>query len=315
MHGTFICGNVGPMAESTPESWQTLFLAGAAAFVLYQMIRGWQLGVVRVVAKILAVVAAYVCAWIGGPKIAPILRPLSMPDPVLVALGGALIGILVFVILSLASAVLFKKTSDQSVGLVRFGYGATGALAGMCVGVFLVWLGMLGIKLLGTLAAPGATAHARTEVVQVSDRGIPVPAPQEPGAVVRGLAQMKRSLEQGPAGAVMEQIDPIPGTVYTTIGKVGQMTASQESAKRFAEYPGVAPLMTHPKMLALRDDPEIARAALSNNFLALMRNPRVVSLANDPEIIGLLQKLEFQKALDYAVSTPDNRPVPQRNKL
>src|SRR5687767_556823 len=114
------------MGETTSESWQMLFLAGAAAFILYQMIRGWQLGVVRVVAKILAVVAAYACAWIGGPKLVPVLRPLSMPDPVLMALGGAIIGILVFVVISLASAVLFKKTADQSVGMVRFGYGATG---------------------------------------------------------------------------------------------------------------------------------------------------------------------------------------------
>jgi hypothetical protein len=277
-----------------------LFLAGAAAFVLYRMFRGWQLGIVRVVAKILAVVAAYICAWIGGPKLVPGLRSLSFPDPVLMALGGALIGVLVFTVISLASAVLFKKTADQSVGVVRFGYGATGAMAGMFVGIFLVWVGVLGVKVLGTLAAPGVTASG---------------AQREAGAVVRGLTQMKLSLEDGPAGAVMEQIDPIPGTVYSTIGKIGLMSSSQESAKRFVEFPGVAPLFEHPKMLALRDDPEIAREALARNYLALMRNPRVVAAANDPEIVALLQKLEFQKALDYAVTTPDNRPDPRRNKF
>ncbi len=302
------------MAESTFDSWQMLFLGGAAAFILYQMVRGWQMGVVRVVIKVLAVVVAYACAYLGGPKLAPALRPLGFPDPLLMAIGGALIGIVVFVAISLASAVLFKKTSDQSVGVVRFGYGAAGAFAGMLVGIFLVWVAMLGIRVLGTLTEQGTSATRAGGNVEIRPRGS-ASSSRQPGAVARGLTQMKHSLEHGPAGAVIEQMDPIPGTVYSTIEQIGTVVSDAHTTKRFVDFPGVAPLITHPKMIALRDDPEIARAALDRDFLSLMRNPRVVSMTNDPEIMELVRQLEFQKALDYAVSSPDNRPAPRREEL
>jgi len=286
------------MADPTSESWQIFFFGGAAAFVLYQMVRGWQLGIVRVVAKILAVVAAYVCAWMAAPHLVPILQPVGLPDPVLMGVGGVLVGVLVFVVISLTSAVLFKKTSDQSVGVVRFGYGAAGSVMGMLIGIFFVWLAVLGVRVFGTLVGQGNSGQTG-----------------ESGAVARGFAQMKESLEQGPAGAVMEQVDPIPGSFYSTIAKIGQMTSKPESAQRFIDFPGIAPLAAHSKILALRDDPEIARDALAGNYFALIRNPHVISVANDPEIFELLKKVEFQKALDYAVATPDNRPVPSRNDL
>lgn len=301
------------MAASNSESWQMLILAGMLVFILYQMLRGWQLGVVRVMAKILAVVVAYASAWVSGPKLFPVLRPLGLPDPVLMALGGVIVGLLVFIVLSLTSALLFKKTADQSVGIVRLSYGAGGAFLGMLIGGFLVWIAVLGVRLLGTLAAPGTTAsHGVGDGPAASASGRSL---SQPSSVAFSLTQIKQSLERGPAGAVMEQIDPIPSTIYTTIEKIGLMVSDEQRAQRFMQFSGVAPLIEHPKMLALRDDPTIARDAFARNYLALIRNPKVISLANDPEIRELLQKLEFQKALDYAVSTPDNRPVPHREAL
>lgn len=298
------------MAASNSESWQMLILAGMLVFILYQMLRGWQLGVVRVVAKILAVVVAYASAWVSGPKLFPVLRPLGLPDPVLMALGGVIVGLLVFIVLLLISALLFKKTADQSVGIVRLSYGAGGAFLGMLIGGFLVWVAVLGVRLLGTLAAPGTTAsHGAGDGPAASASGRSL---SQPNSIAFSLTQIKQSLERGPAGAVMEQIDPIPGTIYTTIEKIGLMVADEQRIQRFMQFSGVAPLIEHPKMLALRDDPAIARDAFARNYLALIRNPKLISLANDPEIRELLQKLDFQKALDYAVSTPDNRPVPHR---
>jgi hypothetical protein len=124
----------------------------------------------------------------------------------------------------------------------------------------------------------------------------------QPEPWVRSLAEMKHSLEQGAAGAVVQQVDPVPQTIYSTISKVGAMASNTQSVERFITFPGVRPLAEHPKVLALQRDPQIARDVMARNYLGLLRNPAIVQVANDPEVLALIRKLEFQKALDHALA-------------
>jgi len=121
---------------------------------------------------------------------------------------------------------------------------------------------------------------------------------------VRGLAQMKHSLEQGAAGAVVEQVDPIPGTLYTLLTRLGRMISSEQSIDRFLAYPGVKTLTEHPKIAALQTDPQIARDLLAQNYFGLVRNERIMRAARDTEIAALMAKFEFEKALDFALQKP-----------
>jgi hypothetical protein len=50
------------------------------------------------------------------------------------------------------------------------------------------------------------------------------------------------------------------------------------------------------------------RAAQKGDYAALLRNPRLVRAMDDPEIARLLQRLDFAKALDYALA---QRPGPR----
>jgi uncharacterized membrane protein required for colicin V production len=131
------------------DSWPLVLLAVGAIIVLLQAWRGWRLGIVRQVISLLAIVLAYAAAFLGGRHLVPFLRPIGLPDQLLGIAGGALLGTFVFLGVSLLGAVLFKKTSDQSIGLIRFGYGASGALVGGLFGVFLVWVAILGIRCSG----------------------------------------------------------------------------------------------------------------------------------------------------------------------
>jgi hypothetical protein len=133
----------------------------------------------------------------------------------------------------------------------------------------------------------------------------PTPSPTPAGAMIRGLAHMKQSLEQGTAGAMVQQVDPIPGTLYSILHKLGMMVSDEKSVDRFLNYPGVKPLLAHPKIAALQTDPDITRDILNRNYLALLRNPRIVTAANDTEIGELMRKFEFEKALDYALRRPE----------
>jgi hypothetical protein len=115
---------------------------------------------------------------------------------------------------------------------------------------------------------------------------------------------IKHSLEQGTAGAMVEQVDPIPGTLYSLLTRLGRMLSSEQSIDRFLAFPGVKTLTQHPKIAALQSDPDIARDLVSQNYFALIRNERIIRAANDAEIAQLMTQFEFEKALDYALQKP-----------
>ena len=70
---------------------------------------------------------------------------------------------------------------------------------------------------------------------------------------------------------------------------------------KFLRYPGAVELSRHPRIVALRDDPEIAEEIAKGKYLALLSNQSVVDAANDPELGGMLKRFELEKAIDYAL--------------
>ena len=290
------------MSKGT-DSWQICFFAVAAALVCLKAWHGWRLGVVRQSVGVIGLACAYGMAVYGGRLLVPVLKPLGIPDGLLGIVGGALLGLLVYLGFAMTGAILFKKTSHQSLGIIRVGYGAAGAVLGALMGVFAVWIGVVGIKLLGTVAR-SQIEGARHPVSMVRGKLTPAPIPQQPGAIVRSLAHIKESIEQGRAGALVDHVDPIPGTLYSLLSRVGQMISNEQSIDRFLAYPGVKKLTEHPKIAALQNDPDIARDLIAQNYFALVRNERIIRAANDHEIAELMAKFEFEKALDYALTKP-----------
>ncbi len=285
-----------------PDSWQISFFAVAAIIIALKAWHGWRLGVMRQAIGLLALVCAYVCAIFCGHILAPVLFIAGVPSRLSGIAGGAILGLLVYGTLSIVGAILFKKTSQQTVGVVRLGYGIAGAAIGGLMGLFVVWIAILGIRVLGTVAKTQIDA-ARQPAAAVQGKRAPKPV-AKPSSLVRGLAHIKESLEQGATGAVVEHVDPIPGTLYSLITKVGQMISNEQSIDRFLAYPGVKTLTEHPKIAALHSDPEIAKNLIAQNYFALVRNERIIHAANDREIGELMVKFEFEKALDHALAKP-----------
>ena len=289
--------------QNGPDPLLICFFAAAALVVALKTWRGWRLGVVRQSADLVGLVCAYFCAVFGGRVLAPVLFLLGVPSGVSGIAGGALLGLLVYFTCTIVAGILFKKTSQQTVGVIRLGYGAAGAVLGGMMGLFVVWIAVLGIRLLGTVAKSQLESAKRPRVA-VHGKPAPKPMAHPPGPLVRGLAHIKESLELGAAGAVVEHVDPIPGTLYTLLTKVGEMISNEQSIDRFLAYPGVKMLTQHPKIAALQSDPEIAKQLVSQNYFALVRNEHIIRAANDREIGELMAKFEFEKALDYALSKP-----------
>lgn len=276
------------------ESDSALFVIVAVGIVILTTFRGWRLGIVRQALSIVSLGVAYIAGLLFGEYLIPVLRSLGYPDRILSIIGAAFIVMVVYLSLGLLSTVLFKRTSQQSVGLVKFGFGAGGALLGAVFGVFIVFVVAIVVRLAGSLV----------EAELRPNSSVP---PANPMAV--RLAGMKRSIEQSPVAPIIEKVDPVPDAVYSILGKISRLTASASSMEKMAAEPDVRRLSAHPKIAALRDDPDIQHALRNGQLLSLLRHPKLVEAANDPELMKQLAAFDLQKALDRAVPPTQKTPA------
>jgi hypothetical protein len=123
---------------------------------------------------------------------------------------------------------------------------------------------------------------------------------EESAPLLTSLARLKNSLEMGVIGDAVKRTDVVPGQTYNTLGKIGQVVSNQESAERFLSFPGARELSHHPKIVALRDDPEISEIIAQGRIVDLLQNEKIINAANDPTLVQELKKFDLQKALDYA---------------
>ena len=93
----------------------------------------------------------------------------------------------------------------------------------------------------------------------------------------------------------------MPATTYQSLGKLGAVVSDPRSAARFLSYPGAERLTRNPRILALRNDPEIAALVQQQRFLELLQNSKLINALNDPQFATEVSGFDFPKALDYAL--------------
>jgi len=302
--------SASPSVAGSPL-WQVVFISFAVILILFEVLRGWRLGLMRQITRLIALGAAYGAALLGGSLLVPVARSfLKMPDPVLSILCGVILAFAAYALVSGVGAILFKRTTQQESGLVRFIYGFAGAIVGSFFGLFLLWLTVASVRAIGALAegqaasragaaahgAQDATSHAlgvRRRFLSESDDGTP--------ALATSLARLKNSLELGVFGSVLKNTDPISHRTYETLEKAGSVLSSPERTQKFLTFPGARELAEHPKVVALRSDPVIADLIAQGRFMDLLQNPRVIEAVNDPVLAARIKKFDIQGAFDYAL--------------
>ena len=272
---------------SAPSSgWQIVFISFTAVLIFFEMVRGWRRGVVRQLVRLLALIAAYASGLFGGRVLLPVLRPLiHLPDFIISALAGLLLGIVVYALINTLGAILFKRTAQQPAGMIRFLYGFSGGVLGVFFGLFAVWLVVVAIRSLGAIAG----AESKAEI-----------AHRPP--VLDSLDRLKRSIEHGPLGEAVKTVDVVPSRTYQTLGKLGDVVSNPSSAERFLHYPGARELTENPRLVALRNDPEIIELIEQGRYLDLLQNPKLIKALNDPSLLAQVKSFDFERALDYALA-------------
>jgi hypothetical protein len=227
----------------------------------------------------------------------------KMPDALLSIVAGALFGLIVYAIISGIGSALFRRTSQHDSLIVRILYGAGGAVLGAFFGLFLVWLMIVAVRSIGSVANAEVREQANdTTVLHAVDvrRRFLGEASEDEAPLTTSLARLKNSLEMGVIGDAVKKVDFVPQKTYDFIERVGAIAANPQYAERFLEYPGAKELSEHPKIIALRSDQEISQMATQGRLLELVQDPRIIDAANDPDLRARLKKFDINAALNYA---------------
>jgi membrane protein required for colicin V production len=292
----FLSAIQNPQSEIAGSAvWQTVFLSFAVVLVLFEIIRGWRLGIMRQLMRVAAVVAAYAVAYFGGDLLVPLLRSsLKMPDIVISALAGVILAVIVYAIIASLGTILFKRTAQQSTGAVRLVYGLSGALIGICFGAFFLWLLLVGIR------SAGSIADAQVQAQASQPRAAPPEPNLGPDSLMRLVARLKNSVELGTVGDVVRRTEAMPTGGLQTLSEMGTVLANPETARKFLNSPGARELSEHPKIVALRNDPEIMEMIAQGRLFELLRDPRIVDAVNDPTLAERVKQFDLKKALEHA---------------
>ncbi len=232
-----------------------------------------------------------------------------MPDALLSILAGSVLALMVYVIINGLGAIWFKRTRQHDSFLVRFLYGSAGAVLGFFFGAFLIWLLVVGVRSVGAVAdarvrgQEDVSALPQPRALHVVDvrRRLFSESSGELPPLMTSLARLKNSLEMGVIGDAVKKTDMIPAKTYEALGKVGEVVSSPKKAERFLSYPGARNLTGHPKITALRNDPEISQMIAQGRLFELLQNEKIRDVLNDPTIIKQIKNFDLQRALDYAL--------------
>src|SRR5437870_3824028 len=146
--------NPQPATMAAP-GWQFAFVSLAIVVLLLEIIHGWRLGLIRQLVRVIAIVVAYSCAFFAARATVPLMHSFfKLPDPILALLGGAILAAILFAAINLIGAFLFKKTAQQESRFIRLIWGSTGAFLGILLGLFTIWLGFAGVRMVGSVADP-----------------------------------------------------------------------------------------------------------------------------------------------------------------
>lgn len=290
--------------ELSADNLKTAYYGASVLFIVALGWSGWRQGVLRQLMTLAAIACAYAVAWYGASSAAPVFAFLKYPPQITTIIGGTAVGCATFLGLHGLRRWLFKRTAQQKNPKVRLSYGILGAILGVVFGslVFLLTTGLV--------RAVSTVAKSRLEDIENEKHfAVPLP-PEDPGPLVRNFAKLGTALDEGKSGEFLQRYDNVPAThVFAMLAKVGIMVSRADAVDRFLSYPGVEKLVSHPKLIAVKNDPEVAELLNNHSFVKLLRHEKVLALATDGEFNTLMKQMKFEQALDFALK-PATAAVP-----
>ncbi len=270
--------------------------ACAAFWLLGCTWNGWRRGLVREAVSLVALAAAVAAGFWLGPLIGPAIPEFGFPRFLKPVFGGVLVGTLLYGTIAMVSSIVFRKTDDQGIGMVRTLFGLSGALLGMLSGLGILALCMLGVRLMGSFA----DGLHKGAVAKAPRKDLPVPSPPE----LNPLATLKRLVDASPAAEWMARVDPVSPPMYARLSRAGQVLANAAARDKLFADPALGAVAKNPRLLAIKEDPLLQEALRSAELWTLLRSPKVQAAAADTQLVTALRALDLDAALARALNAP-----------
>jgi len=269
------------------EYWRGVFFALAAGWILLSILRGWIQGILRQLLVPLAILGASLAVILLIPAVSSFFSEHArLSGPISTIVLGAGIWFSVYNLLVFAGGIIFKRTRDQDLALLRLFFGVGGAVTAVVYALLQIWIFVIAIRVLGRVAEDQIAIQSSRNTVS--------------GGWVVGLARLKNSLELAPGKAILDQLDPIPPKVYLHLAQWSQLLASPRAMARLLDFPAFRGVWENPKVRQLQADPELLEAVRRGDFMAVISNPKVIALWTDPDIRALMSGDQIQAACGYA---------------
>jgi hypothetical protein len=286
-----------------PLEWRLLAWSGVDVFwficlgmVAYRVWRGWRVGFARESAALIGLLAGWIIGLTQGPAMFARLWPgARLPAFILVPLASMILGLVVYVIAILVGRALFKRACDHPIGPTRLFLGVGGAVVGVFVGLFGVWILIVIVRLFGSaIEAPRETdrhrappsAGRRTEVAE-SDESV--------------IVRIQHSVESGLVGDLVRFTDPFPQETYSDLHKVVVIAQDPVLQQKLLDAPSLHDLSMDPKVVALRQDPAAMEALQRHDYLSLLSNRHFLAVINDPRLSQRFEKIDVTRVLNETV--------------
>jgi Colicin V production protein len=267
--------------QGSPQ-WQTALFILAGGYLLWSAVRGWRQGLMRQVMGIFALFAAGFLVLQFTDRLQDLLRS-HVPALILIPVSAVLIWIVSFNSIVLIGQLLFRPTRDCQSSFSQLVSGFGGAAIGAGCGLLLVFCVLIGVKIMGRIAAN------QVEIQQVKNENC--------GVFIRNLAKLKNSVELGYAGRVIEWMDPIPKRFYQELDQYSRLIADPEALST-----SLRRIWVDPQIIEIERDPEIVSDLQRGDILAVCTNRKVAALLNDPQ----LPRVFAQGDLDAASRSSSN---------
>ena len=290
------------MSFVPPEDIPAWIPVCAVFWLLASTWKGWSRGLIRQAVSLAALMGAVAAGFYIGPILAPALPAIGFPRFLRPLVAGSLVAFLIWGTLTSMSAIVFRRTDEQGVGVVRTFYGLSGAVLGLVSGLLVLALGAWGIRLAGSLA-DGLQTGAQAKPLK---KGQQPPSSPDPSP----LAALKKTVEESPLSAWITKVDPVSPDWYPRLSKIGQALTSPAARERLLADPSFEAVAKNPRLGALRDDPALQEALRSADLWTLLRSPKVQAAAADTQLLTALRLAEVDQALERALH-PQGRP-PER---
>ena len=275
---------INPSAE-----WQHWIFIAALAWLLFEMWRGWRLGMVRGIVKIFLLIAAWIAASAAAAATSAALAVFfRTPSTLIPTVVASLVGFTIYFLGTLLAGFLLKRT-DHHHGLLQTIFGLGGACCGLLFGLFFLWGGVSLVRSLGLFG--------EMRLMEAQRRGSSL----QDQTMACNFVRLEKSLEMGSVGQFLISTDPLSPVFYENTRKSMEVMQDPEAFQRFLESPNVVRLLMNRRLNRVLNNSELQDEIKIGNVPALFHDPDVQALLHDPQLMKELKQFDLSQALDYAL--------------